>query len=311
MTCDLLALSMDFAVNDNFKLSAERMAFHHGVTFSETKMKYLFERGCASLADLDKPNSVVPLPFTKFNFHKPVLIENDGSMLRHTDGWPEAKLIRVGVLGEDRAIYLAETRDKERLENLLRNAAGFARLRQRTVLWIADGAPYNWNVQKRLCSHAHCLVDYWHVMEHVYECARTLFGEGDECVGHFAGTAARLLLNGRPKQLIAELKQCSLLLGKNNKARHQGQSLKTLWRYLEKHIDRLNYKIFLENGWPIGSGAIESAHRWVLQKRMKQAGMKWSKENAQRMASARALYASVGPKNLFYDYLLKADARAA
>jgi len=80
-----------------------------------------------------------------------------------------------------------------------------------------------------------------------------------------------------------------------------------LWSYLERNAGRLDYKLFLENGWPIGSGGIESAHKWVLHKRMKQPGMRWSRENARKMACARALYASVGCYD-FAELLERANA---
>ena len=67
-------------------------------------------------------------------------------------------------------------------------------------------------------------------------------------------------------------------------------------KYLESNYGRLNYKEFLKRGWPIGSGAIESAHKFVLQKRMKMSGMKWSAKNVQRMATMRAIHTSCDGK---------------
>ncbi len=40
----------------------------------------------------------------------------------------------------------------------------------------------------------------------------------------------------------------------------------------------------------IGSGAIESAHRTVVQKRMKQSGQRWSSPGAQNMLNLRVTY---------------------
>ena len=39
----------------------------------------------------------------------------------------------------------------------------------------------------------------------------------------------------------------------------------------------------------IGSGAIESAHRTVVQKRMKQSGQRWSYKGAQKMLNLRVI----------------------
>jgi len=50
----------------------------------------------------------------------------------------------------------------------------------------------------------------------------------------------------------------------------------------------MNYKQYKKNGYFIGSGAIESAHKHVIQQRLKLAGMRWSKEGAQYIATLRA-----------------------
>ena len=43
-------------------------------------------------------------------------------------------------------------------------------------------------------------------------------------------------------------------------------------RYLSNRTDQLDYKNAIEKGLPIGSGEIESAHRYVIQKRLKLSG---------------------------------------
>jgi len=57
----------------------------------------------------------------------------------------------------------------------------------------------------------------------------------------------------------------------------------------------MNYAEYLERGLPIGSGFVESAHRHVLQTRMKCAGQHWSQERAARMTRLRAAYRTAGP----------------
>ena len=310
MTGDVIALVMDFVVSDPFELSASRLRLHHQIERSATGLKLLFERQSAPLADAEKPIPIVRLPLTEANGHQPVVIMNDGSMIRQTTGWHEIKLMSIGVLGETRRVFLAETRDKERFERLLFESIGFAELRSREVLWLADGAPYNWGLQERLCPHAEGLVDFMHVREHIYSCAIEVFGEEDCCAALFIESASRQLLDSRADAVIAQLKECYLMTPRKQRGKRQAAALLDLWQYLEANQSRLNYRKFIEAGWPIGSGAIESAHRWVIQRRMKQAGMMWSAANAQRMATLRALYASVGPEK-FYGFLKKSQEMAA
>ncbi|MEW6434794.1 MAG: hypothetical protein AB1730_25115 [Myxococcota bacterium] len=57
--------------------------------------------------------------------------------------------------------------------------------------------------------------------------------------------------------------------------------------------------------FPSGSGAVESAHKHVLQSRMKRAGQRWRLLNARRMAHLRAAYRTAGAANV-YDSIQRA-----
>ena len=54
----------------------------------------------------------------------------------------------------------------------------------------------------------------------------------------------------------------------------------------------MQYHIFKEKGLVIGSGAIESAHKDVLQKRLKLYGQRWTKKGLQQVAQLRVAYKS-------------------
>jgi len=51
----------------------------------------------------------------------------------------------------------------------------------------------------------------------------------------------------------------------------------------------MRYDEYLRRGYGIGSGAVESAHKQVVQARMRQAGMRWSEPGAQRLLALRIL----------------------
>ena len=62
----------------------------------------------------------------------------------------------------------------------------------------------------------------------------------------------------------------------------------------------MRYRLYREEGGlPIGSGAVESAHRHVLQTRMKRAGQRWALRNARRMARLRAAYRTAGARRFY------------
>ena len=65
-----------------------------------------------------------------------------------------------------------------------------------------------------------------------------------------------------------------------------------LYKYMTNNKERINYNSFEEKGYYIGSGAIESGNKTVIQQRMKQSGMRWGVAGGQYIAALRAKYES-------------------
>ena len=61
-----------------------------------------------------------------------------------------------------------------------------------------------------------------------------------------------------------------------------------LYSYLYNNQDALDYPEYRSKGFFCGSGAVESGHRTVMQKRIKQAGMQWKPSKAQGVLTLRA-----------------------
>jgi hypothetical protein len=61
------------------------------------------------------------------------------------------------------------------------------------------------------------------------------------------------------------------------------------WRYLSNRIDQLDYPRALALDLPVGSGAIESAHRYLVQARLKRPGAWWREDMAQAMLNLRVM----------------------
>ena len=59
--------------------------------------------------------------------------------------------------------------------------------------------------------------------------------------------------------------------------------------YLASNQDRMDYKAYRKQGLLIGSGAIESAHRTVMQRRLKRSGQRWSIKGTQRVLNLRVV----------------------
>jgi hypothetical protein len=65
-------------------------------------------------------------------------------------------------------------------------------------------------------------------------------------------------------------------------------------RYIANRTPFLDYKGALAADLPIGSGEIESAHRYVFQNRLKISGAWWKMENLKKVIALRALRANRG-----------------
>lgn len=292
LTGDVVLLALDLLMGDTFRATSQRMSLHHGLPMSATRIKHLFERKSAPLADGEQPRPPIPLPTREAASDRPVMIQVDGSMIRHLDGWHEVKLMSLESLGNSDRLYLAETGEIERLEVQVRESPGFANLRRREAIWIADGARWIWKMKDRLCPHAHELVDFYHVMEHAHEAAKESYGDQNAIGESFTNCFAQHLLSGEIGDVFELVKEHIPYKPRKKIDKFRAEKFGDLRKYLESNRNRLNYAYFLKRGWPIGSGAIESAHKFVLQKRMKMSGMKWSSRNVQRMATMRALHAS-------------------
>ena len=78
---------------------------------------------------------------------------------------------------------------------------------------------------------------------------------------------------------------------KRRKAKGAGEEdmKKKLIRYYTANQERMNYGTYRADGLPIGSGPIESAHRTVIQERLKRSGQRWTTFGAQALIPLRVL----------------------
>lgn len=137
------------------------------------------------------------------------------------------------------------------------------------------------------------VLDVYHLRDHVTETSHALFGEGS----HKA-------LSWREKMMEAVKNQGSLVmldrLGPYITEAPDGPGQKELHElrdYIAKRISMTDYPSFLKRGYDIGSGPTES-FCGCLTKRLKGAGMRWDKDNAEAVMALASIYSS----NLWNQY---------
>lgn len=148
-------------------------------------------------------------------------------------------------------------------------------LQAETVLVIADGAVWIWNLTEEQFRHAKQRVDLFHVKQHLWALAAELHGSGTEEAKAWVRPYLRWLDNRKNAalDLIESLDQLQQQLSEFNQTKQQAV-LREL-NYFEQHKQRMDYKAAKTIGEPCGSGAIESTCS-QYQRRFKLTGQFWS-----------------------------------
>ena len=148
-------------------------------------------------------------------------------------------------------------------------------------VFIADGAPWIWNWVGDGYAEAVQILDFYHAVEKLGVYAG--FQYSDENQRHqWIESQKQVLLQGGVEQLLSELKATETTGKQARKAKAD------VVRYYERNKSRMQYHRYREEGLLIGSGAIEAAHRNLVQQRLKLSGQRWSKEGAQQIVNLRA-----------------------
>ena len=150
---------------------------------------------------------------------------------------------------------------------------------QNTVI-LSDGAVWIANIAKELFPDAYHILDFFHLSENVYSYAKELYPFDEDKYAKWAERICQMLKVGKSKEVISELKGLPKI--------YERKSSVDLLHYIETNIGRIEYPKYIEKGFFIGSGAIESANKVVLQKRLKQAGMRWNPATAQYLLTLKA-----------------------
>ena len=150
------------------------------------------------------------------------------------------------------------------------------------VVIVGDGAEWIWNRATMFVRRCEIL-DFWHALEHAWGFARLNYGEGSQQAAGWVHRIAEELRAGKVEEVIARLKRM------RPKTPELREKLQSLIAYYSEHAGRMRYDQYLRLGYGIGSGAVESAHKQVVQARFRQAGMRWSEAGARRLLALRLL----------------------
>ncbi len=219
----------------------------------------------------------------------------DGSMIltrQKEESWKEVKLFRmfqnkdrVENISKDRnyigqSIYVAHLGNHNDFFDKVLEVLPT----QVPLIFICDGARWIWNWIDEYFPGSTQILDFYHCKEHLFDFAKVYYNRDENLAKKWVDTCIDMLLDNKVEELLASIEQlpCSRKEIEKEKAK--------LFKYLQNNQKRINYGLYKAKGLLYGSGAIESANRNIIQKRMKLSGQRWTLAGAQQMLNLRVCF---------------------
>lgn len=208
-------------------------------------------------------------------------MSSDGSLVPLVGGvWAEVKVVAIGQV---------ERRQHKDTEEIVTTQLSYfadqasAEMRRRgierakEVCAIQDGAEW---IQGFVQGHRHDalrILDFAHAADYIIQIAEKVREAGGYLPAKWVDGLLHRLKHEGPARLLRHL---SRLVVRYPQIQEQVN-------YLHKRKPLMEYATYQQQGWPIGSGSVESSHKFVVQARLKGAGMHWKPEHSNPMLALR------------------------
>ena len=134
------------------------------------------------------------------------------------------------------------------------------------------------------------LIDYIHVSRLHRQGRRRAAPRRPRRAGQWADGQLLRVLHGRAKAVAATLKSVAAKTRANPRTRHLDLTdMDRAVTYLENNHEHMRYDKALAKGWPIATGMIEGACRFVIEDRFGITGARWSPDGAEDILKLRAV----------------------
>ncbi len=157
------------------------------------------------------------------------------------------------------------------------------------LVCIMDGATILWKHARDYFPNAIYILDIIHVLEYIWEAAKVLEPKKEKAQRKLVAAYLQQILEGKVKTVIRALRQ---RITKNGIKGSKLEDLEKVITYFENHIQYMNYDKYLANGYPIGSGVVESACGHIVKDRMDKSGAWWRIVGVEPMLKLRCVKAN-------------------
>ncbi len=131
------------------------------------------------------------------------------------------------------------------------------------------------------------LIDLIHVTHYLWKAANSFFYTGDPEARAWVRDQTAKILDGKHRDVRAGIRRRATACGYSPAERAGADECAD---YLEHKQDYLDYPAFLTAGWPVASGLIEGAARWIVKDRMEVTGARWGLDGAEAVLKLRAMH---------------------
>lgn len=224
-------------------------------------------------------------------------VSADGAMVPLVHGeWAEVRTAAIGTLATEDTAEAVHAQDLTYFSRLC-SAHDFIRqtalpfhergiARSQTVVAVVDGAEW---LQELIDAHgpgAVRILDFPHAVEYVSRAAQAAFGPGTREASVWLDEWAPKLKKEDPDTVLAAIRNLPMPDATAHAVRDK------VMGYLTKRRNQIAYATFQRQGYPIGSGMIESANKLVVEARLKGSGMHWERTNVTPMLALRGIACS-------------------
>ena len=214
----------------------------------------------------------------------------DGAFVPIEQEWKEAKLISWYQVGQR---YAREELHAQEVHHYpsLEEAASFGELvwatavqhqadQAQELIFVCDGAAWIWKLVEHYFPDAVQIVDWYHACQYLYPVAEVLY-KTEEQQRRWIEEMKALLWEGEGEAVIQAVQ--ALLPA-------AGPPAQRLVTYYQHNLERMDYAVFRQANYFIGSGTVESGCKQVVGMRLKRSGASWSLDGASATAKARAAW---------------------
>lgn len=160
-----------------------------------------------------------------------------------------------------------------------------------THIYLMDGEKALWDTvaENSVGNKQVEILDILHAASYVWMASNALHPyqrNKETLIDGFVKIKMEQVLQGEIKTVINDFRTLATSKKRSDKAL---EKIEKACSYLENHAGRMKYDEYLTNGYPIASGVIEGACRYIVKDRMERTGMRWVMSGAKAMLNLRCI----------------------